>query len=364
MPQEIPEYVPRKFQRIHIELTNRCNFSCTFCPDGLMTRKRGFMDEELARSALSQISELDLATKVTFHVMGEPLLHPRFFPILDHARSVNLPVGLTTNGALLTADTIARLAEHDLYQIDISVQTPDAASFGATRGTRMDFAKYRNGLLDLLAACQDRPVHPIFKIRMMTTRFAGKMRQHLGIPDFMGSSRALRSMILEWSEAVYQRLGLDSAKLQRMREKVKKIRIHGWNVIEIAPKIFIETYVLTDWGNAFLNDKLVEANHGYCFGMRDHFAILYTGDVVLCCVDFDGKTALGNLKDTPLIDILRGPELEGIMQGFRRAKLVHPHCRRCLGSSSRLSAWFKPPLSVLGLKVLKPFFYRQYRLFD
>jgi MoaA/NifB/PqqE/SkfB family radical SAM enzyme len=329
-----------------------------------MSRKRGFMDEELARSALSQIAALDLAAKVTFHVMGEPLLHPRFFPILEHARTVNVPVGLTTNGALLNADTIARLAEQDLHQIDISVQTPDAASFAATRGSRMDFGKYRNGLLDLLAACQARPAPPIFKIRMMTTRFAGKMRHHLGIPDFMGSSRVLRTMVLEWAEAVYQRLGLDSARLHRMRERVKKIRIHGWNVIEIAPKIFVETYVLTDWGNAFLNDRLVEANHGYCFGMRDHFAILYTGDVVLCCVDFDGKTSLGNLNDAPLVDILRSPELEGIMQGFRSSRLVHPHCRRCLGSSSWVSSWLKPPLSVLGLKVLKPLFYRQYRLFD
>lgn len=329
-----------------------------------MTRKRGFMDEELARSALAQIAALDLAEKVTLHVMGEPLLHPQFFSILDHARSLNLPVGLTTNGALLKADTIEKLAALDLRQIDISVQTPDEQSFQATRGSRVDFSKYRHGLLDLLAACQARPAPPIFKIRMMTTRFAGRMRHHLGIPDFMGSSRALRNTVLEWTEAVYQRLGFASAKMDRVKERVKKIRIHGWNVIEIAPRIFIETYVLTDWGNAFMNDGIIEAGHGYCFGMRDHFAILHTGDVVLCCVDFDGKTAFGNLKDDPLIDILRVPELEAIMLGFRRSRLVHPYCRQCLGSRSRLESWFKPAMSVLGLKVLKPFFYRQYRLFD
>ncbi|MBI5252492.1 MAG: radical SAM/SPASM domain-containing protein, partial [Desulfomonile tiedjei] len=62
---DIPSYLPRRFQRIHLELTNRCNFSCVFCPDGIMTRKRGTMTESLARSALDQISELDLAEKVT-----------------------------------------------------------------------------------------------------------------------------------------------------------------------------------------------------------------------------------------------------------------------------------------------------------
>jgi MoaA/NifB/PqqE/SkfB family radical SAM enzyme len=361
--ENIPSYLPRKFKRIHLELTNRCNFSCVFCPDGIMTRKRGTMDESLARSALDQIAALEIAEKVTFHVMGEPLLHPCFFEILDHAASLNLNVGLTTNGALLKPDTIERLAQRDLHQIDISLQTPDKESFLATRGTRMDFERYRNNLLDLLAACFKRPLPPTFKIRIMTTRFAGHMREKLGIPNFMGSSAALQRTVAEWTALVYERLGLDTTD-NRWAKKLKKIKIHGWNVIEISPNIFIETYVLTDWGNAFAGDGIIEANRGYCFGMRDHFAILHSGDVTLCCVDFDGKTSLGNIKDTSLIDILRGPELARIMEGFRTGLLVHPYCRKCLGSGSRLSSWVKPALSVLGLKFLKPFFYRKYRLFD
>jgi MoaA/NifB/PqqE/SkfB family radical SAM enzyme len=335
-----------------------------FCPDGVMTRKRGAMEEELAKSALDQIAELDLAEKVTFHVMGEPLLHPRFFQILAYAKQQGLSVGLTTNGALLNPETIRRLAEQDLHQVDISLQTPDAASFLATRGTRIDFDKYRERLLDLLAACEQRPVPPTFKIRIMTTRFARKMRDQLGIPDFMGTADTLRQTILEWTELIYQRLNLDSVDRAKLLRKIKKIGIHAWNVIEISPNIFIETYVLTDWGNAFSQDGIVEAGHGYCFGMRDHFAILYSGDVVLCCVDFDGKTSIGNLKDKSLLDILRGAELREIMRGFKSGKLVHTHCRHCLGSASRLGSWIKPAASFMGLKILKPLFYRQYKLFD
>jgi MoaA/NifB/PqqE/SkfB family radical SAM enzyme len=77
MAEDIPAHLPRRFQRIHVELTNKCNFSCVFCPDARMTRKRGFMDEALACKVLDEISELDLAEKVTFHVMGEPLSTPR-----------------------------------------------------------------------------------------------------------------------------------------------------------------------------------------------------------------------------------------------------------------------------------------------
>ncbi len=361
--KQLPSYLPKRFQRIHLELTNRCNFSCVFCPDGKMTRERGIMDEALALSALDQIAELDLAEKVTFHVMGEPLLHPGFLSILDHAHAHDLAVGLTTNGALLKPETIQALAGRDLHQIDISLQTPDRESFLATRGTRMDFEDYRARILDLLTACAARPSPPIFKVRIMTTSFAKKMREQLGIPNFMGNSAALRNTILEWAETIYQRLGLNGDR-EKLAGKIKRIGIHGWNVIEISPNVFIETYVLTDWGNAFTGDAIIEANHGYCFGMRDHFAILYSGDVVLCCVDFDGRTTIGNLKDSSLLEILRGDELGRIMQGFRRGRLVNPHCRRCLGSGSRLGSWVKPAASVLGLKILKPFFYRKYKLFD
>lgn len=361
---KLPEYLPNKFKRVHVELTNRCNFSCVFCPDARMTRPRGSMETALAKSALDQIAELDLAEKVTFHVMGEPLLHPDFFEILDYAHRVGLSVGLTTNGALLKPNTIVGLAERDLQQIDISLQSPDEESFRATRGTNMDFTKYREGLIELLAACAARANPPIFKIRIMTTRFAKKMRRQLGIPDFMGSSNALRDTVLEWSRLIYDQLDLDRRRLQRVEDNVRKIGVFGWNVIEISPNIFIETYLLTDWGNAFGDGDVIEADRGYCFGMRDHFAVLYSGDVTLCCIDYEGKTAVGNLNESSLLDILSSPELEEIVRGFRRNRLVHPYCKQCLGSGTRLGSWIKPALSLLGLKVLKPFFYRNYKLYE
>ncbi|MEW6532623.1 MAG: radical SAM/SPASM domain-containing protein [Thermodesulfobacteriota bacterium] len=364
MTEKLPSYMPRKFKRIHVELTNKCNFSCAFCPDAVMTRERASMPEELARSVLDQIAELDLAEKVTFHVMGEPLLHPRLFSILDYARERGLAVGLTTNGALLTSDIIAKIAERDLHQIDVSLQSPDAGSFAATRGARINFQDYQERLLDLLAACAARPSPPVFKVRIMTTRFARKMRQKLAIPDFMGSSKELRDTVMDWSERIYRRLGLDEKVLETVRRRVRKVSIHAWNVMEISPRIFIETYVLTDWGNAFVRDSVIEADHGHCFGMRDHFAILCSGDVVLCCVDYDGQTALGNLNQSSLLDILKSPELERIMAGFSKGRLEHPHCKRCLGSSTRIGSWVKPIMSVLALKILKPLFYRQYRLFE
>lgn len=97
--------------------------------------------------------------------------------------------------------------------------------------------------------------------------------------------------------------------------------------------------------------------------MRDHFAILYNGDVTLCCIDFEGRTALGNLHKASLKEILSSDELGRIIDGFRRFRPVHPYCKHCLGSKSFPSWLFKPVASVIGLKVLKPFFYKHTRLY-
>jgi len=322
------------------------------------------MDPALAKCALNQIAKLDIAEKVTFHVMGEPLLHPHFFEILDHAESLSLPVGLTTNGGLLTRSIVARLAEKNLYQIDISLQTPDQASFEATRGGNVDFSRYRNSMLDLLEACSRKTNPPIFKFRIMITRHARTLLNRLQIPDFMSNSESLRKTIFEWTTIIYERLGITFRNHDNLLKRINKIGVNAWNVIEILPNIFIETYVLTDWGNAFSEDKIIPASYGYCFGMRDHFGILYSGDVTLCCVDYDGNTRIGNLNDSSLLEILQSTQLEEIIRGFRKGRLVHPYCRRCLGSSSRLNSIIKPVASVIGLKILKPLFYRKHKLFD
>ncbi|MCL5063115.1 MAG: SPASM domain-containing protein, partial [Nitrospirae bacterium] len=116
--------------------------------------------------------------------------------------------------------------------------------------------------------------------------------------------------------------------------------------------------------HAFDDEKIHDAWAGYCFGMRDHFSILHNGDVTLCCVDFDGRTKIGNLKEASLREILSSEELRRIIEGFKKFKVVHPYCKRCLGSKSRASWLLKPVVSVLALKTLKPFFYSKTKLYE
>jgi Radical SAM superfamily len=89
--------IPMK--RVHLELTNICDFKCVFCPKSVMKREFGYMDTDLSKMIIDEIAENHISEKITFHVMGEPTLHPDFFDILSHASGRGVKVGLTTNGA-------------------------------------------------------------------------------------------------------------------------------------------------------------------------------------------------------------------------------------------------------------------------
>ena len=75
--------MPGRFYPINylfVEITNACNFKCTWCPDEIMGRRRGFMKKERVFRLLDEIAEkrawLGPLYPVKLHQMGEPMLHP------------------------------------------------------------------------------------------------------------------------------------------------------------------------------------------------------------------------------------------------------------------------------------------------
>jgi len=357
-------HVTIPLQRVHIELTNICDFNCLFCPKSEMRRPYGYMDTELAKSIIKKVGTNGIAEKITFHVMGEPTLHKDFFEILDFAQTEGVKVGLTTNGAGLGGKIGKKLLDYDLHQIDISLQTPDARSFDLRKSSSLTFDTYQQNIFDFFAAYMSKPRPTNFKFRFLNTRFPKKdMEKRLGPIRVISSTWALRNTFRLWADRIYSILNVPTQDRAYAMREIGKLVSYKWNVVEIYPNVFFETYVLDDWGHAFENEPVREAWAGYCFGMRDHFSILYNGDVTLCCMDFDGHTAIGNLHQTSLEEILSSDKLKKIMDGFKKFQLVHPYCKRCLGSRSMASWVFKPVLSVLGLKLLKPFFYNHVRVY-
>jgi len=252
------------------------------------------------------------------------------------------------------------LLSYPLQQIDVSLQTPDPSSFILRKARSLSFESYLSGILNFFFAYKKKYPQTIFKFRFLNTRFLKKqMEKSTGPLKVISSSLELKRIFNQWADRIHEGLKTDPIQKAAVAEKIHSLVSYKWNVLEVHPRVFLETYVLEDWGHAFDSQPVRDAWAGYCFGMRDHFGILYNGDVTLCCIDYDGKTAIGNLKRASLREILSSGVIGEIMEGFDRFRLVHPYCRQCLGSTGIASWLVKPVASIVALKILKPFFYKK-----
>ncbi|MGK7913788.1 MAG: radical SAM protein [Synechococcus sp.] len=141
--------------RLHIEVTNVCNFKCEFCPDAIMERKRGHIDLKLLEGLLDEIAETGLARIITFHLMGEPLIYPHIFEAIALAVERNLELHLTTNGSTfaIRPGHIEQLVASGIPKVTISLQTPDTKTF-SIRGAppRLSPEHYFSGITQYVQA--------------------------------------------------------------------------------------------------------------------------------------------------------------------------------------------------------------------
>jgi hypothetical protein len=143
--------LPGRFYPINylfVEITNACNVKCTWCPDDIMDRRRGFMKKEKVFRILDEIAEkrswLGPLYPVKLHQMGEPMLHPELPAIVEYAESRGVPIELNTNCGLITPENIDALYRAGLTNLILSYQTPDVASFKTRKAPRISFEDYRD----------------------------------------------------------------------------------------------------------------------------------------------------------------------------------------------------------------------------
>ena len=113
-------------KRAYIEITNICNLSCSFCP-GTRRPPRTMTPEEFRRLAEKLRGHVGY---LYFHVMGEPLLHPRLGELLGIAGEYGFRVCLTTNGTLLERRGAALLAAPALHKISVSLHAMEGNGAG------------------------------------------------------------------------------------------------------------------------------------------------------------------------------------------------------------------------------------------
>jgi hypothetical protein len=348
--------VPRTpLPRVYVELTNRCNFSCEFCPNPVMERAGGQMEWPLLERVLDEIAAGDLARLVLFHQQGEPTLHPRLPDAVRLAARLGLRPCVTTNGSTLDDRLVDALLDAGLHRLTISLQTPDERSF-AIRGARnLSYAAFEErvarGVRRVLAAAGAATE---VSVAFLTNPFGRLALPTIGRDwSIVASDGDLRAILRAWARRCLD--GIAGAPAPE--REIARARAAFPNLLRLAPRLLFETRQVGEWPAppAAGGGPWFEARAGTCHGLTDHFAVLWDGRYSYCCVDYDGHTGgAARFQDVSILDWLASKPVQRAIRGFERWSPEHPYCRRCLGGSTRAIALGKAVGSIAYFKLYRP----------
>ncbi len=126
----------REFDEIRIENTNRCGYHCVFCPRELHVRTQGVMSVEDLALILDRLSPQHRGS-VDLHGFGEPLLDEFLITkaAMVRARWPETRIRIySTLGVRHSPELMARLAESEIDEINVSLYGHDAESYQAIHG--------------------------------------------------------------------------------------------------------------------------------------------------------------------------------------------------------------------------------------
>ncbi|MEL7207717.1 MAG: radical SAM/SPASM domain-containing protein [Actinomycetota bacterium] len=132
---------------VHVELTNRCNLSCTYCTSPQAPRPRGLMNAETFESLIGRLREARIR-RVYVVGLGEPMLHPRFDDFVPELAAATRFVSVTSNLQAATEENLAVLVDSGVGMLNVSVDGFDATSYEESR-VGGDFEVVRDNLTRL-----------------------------------------------------------------------------------------------------------------------------------------------------------------------------------------------------------------------
>jgi radical SAM protein with 4Fe4S-binding SPASM domain len=281
---QIPPRIPFHF----IEVTNKCNLNCDFCPRDSLTRGTGFMEFDLFQLIIKKIMETG-ARYVNLNRFGESLTHPQFPKMVKYAKEHGVPnVGLVTNGQLLVPEIIETVVDAGIDRINISLDTLDKNKYerirkGAELQKTLDnidyLIHYRNRM------GKEKPIIAIFSV--------------LITDDF---------------------------------EQMQNIFHHYVNKVN-----YIEFRPIGQYGDKQRLENLPHSTKSKykiitCIQPWQRLNIFYNGDVNPCCGDVNGELALGNIKDFSIKEIWNGKKINRIRNILTSKALDKlPVCLACDG---------------------------------
>ncbi|MFC1461776.1 radical SAM/SPASM domain-containing protein, partial [Verrucomicrobiota bacterium] len=253
-------------QIVQVETTSLCNSDCIMCPHSKITRKKGHMDFGLYKAIVDDCARNQEFVKTFFPFLnGEFFLTPNWETYLVYARDKlpNTTIGIFTNASLLDIKTINTLLEIAPDWINISFDGTSKEAYERIR-RKLDFEQVQNNIIQLM--------------RQRDLLKKGKPRVTISIIEMEQSPHELESFYKRWKQ--------------------------------IVDEVTSGTY--SNWGSG-VEDKYPQhqetGKRKPCSRLWYNFTVLNTGDVAICCLDYDGEIIIGDVRKQSIKEIWNGEQM-------------------------------------------------------
>jgi radical SAM protein with 4Fe4S-binding SPASM domain len=273
-------------RQITFEISAHCNLQCIMCPHPDMTRRKGFMDEDLYRKCIDEVAAEAPETEVWLADHGESLIAGgALVERIRYAKFKDLPkVFLNTNGMLLDRPLAAGIVSAGLDMIVFGIDAYRAETYERIRvGGKLD-AVIQNidGLL------QEKRLHQSAKPEVWVQFI--EMEENWGERD------------------EFQRFWTERGVGVKIRRKL------SWGACIESPDL-----------------RVLETERIACPWLINLMHILWDGSVCRCSGDHECNYLMGNVRDQTIGGIWRGElrkERQIHLQG--RFDLVNQQCQQCI----------------------------------
>ncbi len=267
------------YNKVYVEITNICNMNCSFC-HGHKREPRQMSIEDF----IVILEKLKEQTKyIYYHLMGEPLTHPKLPEFIKLAGESGYKSIITTNGTLLKKRG-EELLSAGIHKINISLHSFENGDYDSHE-------KYVCEIADFAKKAADKGVIVVFRL---------------------------------WNKGVDG--GNNDISVKLLKESITGDWVENTRGMKIRDKIFLELGERFTWPD---KDAEIIGNKYFCYGLKDQFGILCDGMVVPCCLDSDGVINLGNIFTDDINMILTSKRATDIVEGFKCGKASEDLCKRC-----------------------------------
>jgi radical SAM protein with 4Fe4S-binding SPASM domain len=225
--------------KINFESSTACNAKCTFCPRYDMTRQMGNMSDETFHKIIKDGKEMGVTNYSPF-MNGEPFVFPKIWEWLDYMEKEGVTVSLYTNAEHIDVDRIIKYKNIKYINCSVNASTEET------------YNKIMRG------------------------------------PDY-------KKVVKNTNELFEKAPFLVRASL--IKNELNANEVEDFNY----PKVKIEQF--DNWTGDRESEFERKGKKVPCYVLFKQMFVLWNGDVVPCCMDYDGKQILGNVNDNTLKEI-------------------------------------------------------------